>query len=344
MTEQIKTPWSTLGYITAKRTYARRLNDNEPNGPTEEWSDIADRVVRASREQLAVGFTQDEELRLSSYLLNLKGSVAGRFLWQLGTETVNKLGLASLQNCAAVAIDEPVRPFVWAADMLMLGCGVGFNVQREFVYKLPRVSDKFSAPTRNDDAGAEFIVPDSREGWCKLIEYTLRAAFPQTGSDKATFSYSAQLIRGAGAPIRGFGGTASGPEILCWGIGEISSVLERRKGKQLRPIDCLDIMCIIGAIVVAGNVRRSALIALGDQDDFQYLRSKRWDLGSIPNYRANANLSVVVNDFATLPDEIWKGYKGNGEPFGLINLKLSRSCGRTGETKYKDKDVVCYNP
>ena len=85
---------------------------------------------------------------------------------------------------------------------------------------------------------------------------------------------------------------------------EISNVLDRRKGKQLRPIDCLDIMCIIGGIVVAGNVRRSALIAIGDMDDFQYLRAKRWDLGNIPNYRSNANLSVVCNDISLLPDEV----------------------------------------
>jgi ribonucleoside-triphosphate reductase len=96
--------------------------------------------------------------------------------------------------------------------------------------------------------------------------------------------------------------------------------------------------------VVAGNVRRSAQIAIGDMDDFQYLRSKRWDLGNIPNWRANSNNSVVCNDFALLPDEVWKGYYGNGEPFGLINLKLARKVGRTGETQYPDKGVIGFNP
>ena len=96
--------------------------------------------------------------------------------------------------------------------------------------------------------------------------------------------------------------------------------------------------------MVAGNVRRSALIAIGDMDDFQYLRAKRWDLGNIPNYRSNANLSVVCNDISLLPDEVWKGYEGNGEPYGLINLKLSRKVGRTGDTRYPDKEVIGYNP
>lgn len=277
-------------------------------------------------------------------MLMLRGSVAGRFLWQLGTSTVDKLGMSSLQNCAAVCVNEPVRPFTWAADMLMLGCGVGFNIQREYVYELPKVSINFVPPTRVDNASADFIVPDTREGWVKLLEYTLRSAFPESKSDKHHFTYSTQLIRGAGAPIKGFGGTASGPEILCTGIANISKVLDNRKDKKLRPVDCLDIMNIIGAIVVAGNVRRSAQIAIGDSDDFQYLKSKRWDLGNIPNWRSNSNNSVVCNNFEDLPDEIWKGYTGAGEPFGLINLKLSRSVGRAGDTKYKDKYVIGYNP
>lgn len=339
----VTTPWSSVGYLTAKRTYARRTEDRL-DSPTEEWEDIANRVVSAANEQLGVGFTVEEQSRIKGHIMALRGSVAGRFLWQLGTSTVGKLGLASLQNCAACVVDEPIRPFTWTMDMLMLGCGVGFNIQREYVYKLPKVLDEFEGPVRQDDASADFIVPDTRAGWVKLLEYTLRAGFDRAPTAKRTFTYSTQLIRGAGAPIKGFGGTASGPEILCEGIGNIAKVIEARRGKQLRPIDCLDIMNIIGAIVVAGNVRRSAEIAIGDADDFQYLRSKRWDLGAIPNWRGNSNNSVVCNDFSVLPDEIWKGYMGNGEPFGLINLKLARAIGRTGERQYPDKEVIGFNP
>lgn len=340
--QESNTPWSQVGYLVVKRTYSRRLDESDPNSPTEEWADIINRIIRACDRQLNCGFTSEEESRLQYYLSSLKGSVAGRFLWQLGTDTVSRLGLASLQNCAACVVDEPIRPFVWTFDMLMLGCGVGYNIQREYVYKLPKVDVEYIGPSRKDEASADFIVPDTREGWVKLLEYTLRSAFD--GQAKKGFTYSTQLVRGAGAPIKGFGGTASGPEVLCWGIGEISDILERRIGKQLRPIDCLDIMNIIGAIVVSGNVRRSAQIAIGDADDFQFLRAKRWDLGNVPNWRANSNNSVVCNDISLLPDEFWKAYNGNGEPYGLINLKLSRSCGRLGETQYKDKDVVCYNP
>jgi adenosylcobalamin-dependent ribonucleoside-triphosphate reductase len=152
------------------------------------------------------------------------------------------------------------------------------------------------------------------------------------------------LIRGKGAVISGFGGLASGPEELCSGITEINRILNERANKKVRPIDALDIMNVIGSIVVAGNVRRSAEIALGDADDLQYLASKRWDLGSIPNYRAMSNNSVVCNDITKLPEQFWEGYMGNGEPFGLINLNLSRKIGRLGETQYPDPDVAAFNP
>lgn len=339
---QKETPWSSVGYLTYKRTYARRLTANDPDSPTEEWDDTIKRVIKAAQEQLSCGFTPEEEERLYNYFNSLKGSVAGRFLWQLGTTTVDKHGLASLQNCAFTTIDKPIRPFTWAFDMLMLGSGVGINIQREYVYKLPPVREAFTTPSRLDNASADFIVPDTREGWVKLLEHTLRSAFED--SSQATFSFSTQLIRSKGAPINGFGGVASGPEDLVQGIRNIGGIIEARRGKQLRPIDCLDIINIIGSIVVAGNVRRSAIIALGDSDDIQYLRAKRWDLGNVPNWRAMSNNSVVCNDFSTLPEEFWEGYKNNGEPYGLINLKNARAFGRTGETKYKDPKVNGFNP
>ena len=99
-----------------------------------------------------------------------------------------------------------------------------------------------------------------------------------------SFSYSTVLVRSAGKPINGFGGTASGPEILIEGIGKIGGVIKERQGKKLRSLDVLDIANIIGSVVVAGNVRRSAEIALGDPDDYLYIKAKRWDLGNITNW------------------------------------------------------------
>jgi len=343
-TPQIKTPWSSIGYITYKRTYARRLDENNINSATEEFPDTVERVLKATESQLNCGFSLNETERLRGYLLGLKGSVAGRFWWQLGTETVNQLGLSSLQNCAFRVVDKPVEPFTWAMDMLMLGSGVGYNIQQDNVKKLPPVNLNFKAPSRVNDAGADFVVPDSREGWVALLGKTLKAAFLAHSSGKQTFTYSTQLIRSKGAPIKGFGGTASGPEDLVWGIQQISTILEKRVGKQIRPIDALDIMNIIGAVVVAGNVRRSAQIAIGDADDVEYLLAKRWDLGNIPSWRAMSNNSVVCHDIGDLHDFFWDGYEGKGEPYGLINLKLSRKVGRLAETQYPDPKVQGYNP
>ena len=102
-------------------------------------------------------------------------------------------------------------------------------------------------------------------------------------------------------------------------------------------------MNIIGSIVVAGNVRRSAQIAIGDYDDVEFLKAKRWDLGPIPNWRAMSNNSIVCEDATLLLNEFWETYQ-QGEPYGLINLKLSRECGRLGEIQYPDPDVIGFNP
>lgn len=328
-------PFGPLGYFTYKRTYARKLPGSEE---TEEFEQTIDRVINSCNTQLGCSFTPSEQKEYKELLLNLKGSVAGRFLWQLGTDTVNKLGLMSLQNCALTVVDEPIRPFTWTFDALMLGCGVGYNIQKENVYQLPKVKHVKSIE-RKDTNDADFIVPDSREGWVQLLEKVLESYFI-TGK---SFTYSTVCVRGKGAPIKSFGGTASGPEELCWGMAEIGKVLQAREGKKVRPIDVLDIMNIIGFVVVSGNVRRSAAIAIGDADDVLFLNAKNWSQGNVPNWRAMSNNSVVCNDIKYLPEAFWNGYTGDGEPYGLINLKLSRKEGRLGEER-PDKNIVGYNP
>jgi adenosylcobalamin-dependent ribonucleoside-triphosphate reductase len=327
-------PWGEVGYPVFKRTYARAVENR-----TEEWPETVERVVKACNEQLGCGFSDVEKDELRHIMMSLKGTVAGRFLWQLGTETVDRLGLPSLQNCAFVVVDKPIRPFTWAFEMLMLGSGVGFNIQRENVGELPNPLPNVTI-TRMDKNDADFIVPDSREGWVELLRRVLEASFV-TGKG---FTFATHLIRSKGSPIKGFGGTASGPEDLVWGMMEINKLLNAKEGAQLSPVDCLDIMNIIGRIVVAGNVRRSAQIAIGDPDDVEYLSAKRWDLGNIPNWRAMSNNSVVCGNINNLHESFWDGYNGNGEPYGIINLDATRRMGRTGETQYPDPEVRGFNP
>jgi len=340
--DNIETPWGMLGYITYKRTYARIKDEsNDDNIETEEFRDSVLRILDASQKQLNVNFSNDELKMAYKYLMSLKCSVAGRFLWQLGTETVNKIGTMSLQNCAFVNIDEPIKPFTWIFDVLMLGTGVGFNIQRHNVNKLPKLLDVDINIVRKDTKDADFIVPDSREGWVSLLEKMLESYFYKGKS----FSYSTILIRTAGSKIKGFGGTASGPEDLVKGLKNIQTVLKKKKGLHLTSVDCLDIINIIATIVVAGNVRRSALVSLGDYDDIEYLKAKNWGSGNIPNWRCMSNNSVVCENTDDLPAEFWEGYMGTSEPYGLVNLKLSQEIGRIKDgDKYPDPDVKGYNP
>tara|TARA_R110000796_G_scaffold59371_1_gene136809 strand:+ start:14015 stop:15916 length:1902 start_codon:yes stop_codon:yes gene_type:complete len=335
MTEQREVNWGELGNITYARTYSRDMG----KGVKEQFSDTVERELHGIKKQLKLDFNESELEFYRDMRHEMKGSVAGRFMWQLGTKTVDQLGLPSLQNCAFVVIDEPITPFTWAMDMLMLGSGVGFSIKREHVYKLPKLVRKKVKIEQLNDKQADFIVPDTREGWVKLLGKVLKSYF-YSGEG---FTYSTQLIRGYGEPIKGFGGVASGSAILVEGIELINGILDARRSKQLRPIDCLDIMNIIGSIVVAGNIRRSAQIAIGDYDDLEYLKAKRWDLGSVPNWRAMSNNSVDCPDAKLLPQEFWDTYE-QGEPYGLVNIALSKTVGRLGETQYPDPEVEGYNP
>lgn len=332
-----RVPWGPIGYVTYKRTYARRIDGKDR---TEEWHETVARCVNGAL-KIGMKMSKEEVEYLYDSVFNLKCIFSGRALWQLGTATVDKLGGDSLQNCWTVAINDPIKPFTFAFNELMLGGGVGFNIERECVYELPKV--KYDVQIKRiDEKDVDYIIPDNREGWIELLRRVLEAFF-YTGKG---FVYSTVCVRPKGAPIHGFGGTASGPDALCQGIDQIAGVLRRRLGKKLRPLDCLDIMNIIGSVVVAGNVRRSAQLALGDCDDRKFMKAKDWEKGSIPNWRSMSNNSIVCNAQEDLDGYFWNTYHGNGEPYGLVNLKNCRRFGRLadGEGHRPDPRVVGVNP
>lgn len=315
-------PWgfNGLGYIVYKRTYSRLLEDGSG---TEEWKDTIVRAIKGAQ-AIGAGYTQDEAERMFDHLFNLRGTFSGRALWQLGTKLALNYG-DSLNNCWTVSIRKP-KDFLFIFDELMMGGGVGYSVKRADINELPKVKKNVTI-THVASNDADFIVPDSREGWVKLLKQVLDAYFV-TGK---SFTFSTILVRGKGEPIKGFGGKASGPMPLIDGMAKISKVLKAREGKKLRSIDVLDVANIIGSIVISGNVRRSAQIAVGDSDDILYLRAKRWDLGNIPNWRAFSNNTVAADSANYLSDEFWEGYNGNGEPYGIYNQRLSQEQGRLGE-------------
>ena len=313
--------WSNLAKVVYKRTYARK-----DTGRAEDWKDTVDRVIGGNVRGHNV--SQQEIDRLRYLLLNRKAGPAGRGWWFSGAPAHARLGGVALNNCWAVSGDDWMN-FVVAQDLLMLGGGVGMSVEHRFVSKLPRVK-KGVLVRHKASKDAEFIVPDSREGWNELTRRVLEAFFV-TGKG---FEYSTVCIRGAGEPITGFGGTSSGPIPLIGLIDKLVSILTTREGRSMRPVDAMDVLCAIGEMVVAGNVRRSAIIILGDPFDKEYLKSKRWDLGPIPTQRAMANLSVVCDDVEDLHPLFWKTYE-QGEPFGIVNRSNIQNFGRMGE-KRKD--------
>ena len=145
---------------------------------------------------------------------------------------------------------ESIDDFEFLFDHLMLGGGVGFSVERSKIHEFPKVRSgvEISHERSND---ADVIVPDSREGWKRLLHAVLKSYF-YTGK---SFTYSTILVREYGAPLKTFGGTASGPGALIDGVADICKVMENRAGKKLRSIDVLDICNIIGRIVVSGSSR-----------------------------------------------------------------------------------------
>ena len=314
-----------LGYIVYKRTYARLKED----GNTEEWHETVERCVNGAQ-KIGAEYTEAEAERIYDYIFNLKCNLAGRMLWQLGTSTVDRFGANSLLNCWAVAMREP-NAFLFLFENLMLGGGVGYSIRREDVHELPKIK-KGVKVIHEGVKDADYIVPDKREGWVNLLSKVLDA-FYVTGK---SFNYSTILIRGYGEPIKGFGGKASGPQVLIDGIDKITKIFQSREGKKLRSIDVLDVCNIIGSVVVAGNVRRSAEIALGDPDDILYLRAKNWGTGNVPNWRAMSNNTIYADSYDHVLEEVWKnGYEinsdsgyANGEPYGFFNLPLSQKFGR----------------
>lgn len=311
--------WSNLAKIIYRRTYSRK-----DTGVLEKWEDTVERVIRGNTRKVPI--SHDEEIALKRLFLERKGIPAGRGLWFSGSPSHERLGGCGAVNCWFFTADD-WEHFVLAQDMLMLGGGVGLSVEHRFVSKLPKIKKGVNIVHRHAK-DTDFIIPDSREGWCELTRRVLESYFV-TGK---SFSYSTICIRGAGESIKGFGGLASGPIPLISFVEKLCAIFKAREGRSLRPIDAADIICATGEMVVAGNVRRSAIIILGDPWDKVYLAAKRWSLGNIPTYRSTANFSVVADDVEDLHPAFWKTYE-DGEPFGIVNRTNMQKFGRMGELK-----------
>jgi ribonucleoside-diphosphate reductase alpha chain len=316
-----------FGELVYYRTYSR----HRKTGGQESWADTVIRVIEGAftirqrhyqenKLPFDTAFHQTLASEMAFAMFEMKWLPPGRGLWAMGTEYVFERGSAALQNCGATTTEDLALAADWCMDMLMCGVGVGWDTS-------------WNGKVNRSEIGESetFVIPDSREGWVAsvraLVEYWTTGGRPYP-----EFDYS--LIRPAGAVIKGFGGTASGYQPLKQLHDRINLTFASYLTDMIdKTRTVADVMNAIGACVVAGNVRRSAQIALGGIDDDTFLNLKNYDrFPDRMDIGWMSNNSVVLKhhkDFENLP-AIAERIRDNGEP-GLINLLNVQRYGRLGE-------------
>jgi ribonucleoside-triphosphate reductase (thioredoxin) len=346
--EELRTLTPEFGYngfgeFIFYRTYSRMKS----NGSMEDWCDVVKRVTEGTfsiRKDHYVknhvewdeSFWQHYAKQFAISLFHMHWLPAGRGLWGMGTDFMYRVGSMLLTNCAFIEVEDNLADAAhWIMDCLMLGVGVGAHPTEEDIHTyMPNPQT------------VDHTIQDSREGWCDSIKILIES-YTKPYSNKVIFDYS--LIRPAGELIKGFGGIASGPRPLIYLHRLISHFFKQYHYceddytiVQLKS----DIINAIGQCVVAGNVRRSAEILLGDINDDVFVNLKNYT--RYP-YRAEfgwlSNNSVVLDnssDFEKL-DIIAERIKDNGEP-GIVN-KRNLPYGRIGKNDNIRLDAATgFNP
>jgi ribonucleoside-diphosphate reductase alpha chain len=189
-----------------------------------------------------------------------------------------------MYNCSYVAVDKPTR-FDEAMFILLCGTGVGFSVERQYISKLPEV------PEQLFDSETTIVVKDSKEGWAKAFRQLL--ALLWTGEIP---KWDVSKVRPAGARLKTFGGRASGPAPLVELFNFAVATFKNAQGRRLSSMECHDLMCFIGQIVVVGGVRRSAMISLSNLSDDRMRHAKSGQWWETAAHRALANNSVAYTE------------------------------------------------
>ena len=250
--------------------------------------------------------------QLEQAILNLEVMPSMRAMMTAGPALVrdNTAGY----NCSYLPVDDP-KSFDEAMFILLCGTGVGFSVERQYITKLPEVPELFDSETT-------IIVKDSKEGWAKAFRQLLALLWageiPQWNVSK---------VRPAGARLKTFGGRASGPAPLVDLFNFAVKVFKDAQGRKLSSIECHDLMCKIGEVVVVGGVRRSAMISLSNLSDDRMRHAKSGQWWEQNPQRALANNSVAYTE---KPDSLsfmreWMSLveSGSGER-GVFNREASK--------------------
>ncbi len=294
-----------LGEFVYLRTYARWIESEQRR---ETWVETVDRYVNFMRENLGDKLNVREYADVRDAILKQEVMPSMRAMQFAGAPA--KKCNTCFYNCSFTA---PVKleDFAEIMYLSMQGTGVGFAVESQNIEQLPQIQkqtgEKF--PTH--------VISDSKEGWCDALTLGLKTWY--AGKD---ISFDFSQIRPAGARLKTMGGKASGPEPLRSLLSFARDRILRRQGRRLRTIDAHDIICKIGECVVAGGVRRSAMISLSDLDDVELRDAKKGQFYLNDGHRAMANNSAVYETKPTnaeLMDE-WVALmkSGSGER-GIFN-------------------------
>ena len=259
--------------------YSRWLADE---GRRESWGETVDRLITFFRNSVK---NVDEHTWTDTQeaILSLQVMPSMRALMTAG-KALEKEHIAGY-NCSYIPIDNP-KAFDEVLYILMNGTGVGFSVERQYADKLPTVPDREFEHTED-----VISVVDSKEGWAKgfrdLISYLYTARIPKINVSK---------LRPAGARLKTFGGRASGPQPLVDLFDFTITKFKDAKGRKLSSMECHDIVCKTGEVVVVGGVRRSALISLSNLSDQRIRKAKMGEWWNDNPQRALANNSVAYTE------------------------------------------------
>jgi ribonucleoside-triphosphate reductase (thioredoxin) len=339
---QSTNPFDALGQIAYIRTYSRLM----PNGVNECWFHTVRRAVEGVYsilerhcDEQGIKFNpanyMDEACDFFHKIYNCEFLPSGRCLWALGSPIIESKHLnAALNNCAFVSTastnqNEFIRVLDFTMDALMLGIGVGFDTKGSDVHKIYKPQTMIE----------NFAIPDSREGWVESMIKLLQS-YLLMGKPTVQFDYS--KIRKKGTPLKVFGGVASGYIPLKEMHEGIRQILNN--ATILDSTTITDLINLIGKCVVSGNIRRSALIALGNSHDHKFLQLKNYTINPHrKEFGWTSNNSLYVNvgeDYSKYIENI----KQMGEP-GFAWLENMRAYGRTSEPKnYKDVKAMGGNP
>ena len=306
MSNQLPTQYQQFIHLSR---YSRWLEDE---GRRETWSETIERYFNFFEEHLQemCDYKLDSKTKeeLESAILEQKVMPSMRCLMTAG-EALKRENIAGY-NCSYVAVDR-VAAFDEILYVLMNGTGVGFSVERQFTAKLPVVAEEFF------HSDTMITVADSKLGWAKAYKELLGLLWigqiPKWDLSK---------VRPAGAPLKTFGGRASGPEPLDNLMSFTVNVLKNAAGRKLSSIECHDIVCKIAEVVVVGGVRRSALISLSNLSDDRMRHAKSGQWWNDNPQRALANNSACYTekpDMGIFMDE-WKAlYESKSGERGIFN-------------------------